>query len=199
MSKTIKHIAITGNLGSGKSTVCKFFEQLDIPVYYSDSEAKKLMISDIKLINQIKNLLGKESYEKGQLNKVFVGSRIFEDKKLLKKMNALVHPIVRKDYIKWRKKQNTLFTIQESALTFEIQAEKIMDATILVYAPEELLIERGVLRGQQDRKQIIDRLAKQMDQEIKKERATFIINNSLGELLIPQVIEIYNKVISNTN
>lgn len=194
--KKSKHIAITGNLGSGKSTVCRFFQQLEIPVYYSDQAAKMLMIQDKQLIKSIKKLLGNAAYIDGVLDRKYVGTKIFGDKKLLEKMNALVHPSVRKDYMKWRNAQKSLFTIQESALTFEIEAEKIMDSTILVYAPEALLIERGVARGNQTKKEVKARLSKQMDQEIKKRKATYIINNSLGELLLPQVMDIYNKIIA---
>ena len=114
----MKHLAITGNIGSGKSTACRFFERLDIPVYYSDARAKKLMIEDQEVIGAIKDLLGEESYsEDGTLNRSHVASKIFSDQTLLQQMNQIVHPAVRKDYHRWRENQDAVFTLQESALT----------------------------------------------------------------------------------
>lgn len=188
-----KHLAITGNMGSGKTTVCRFFEVLDIPVYYSDSRAKLLMSNDIHVQQKIIKLLGNESYsKKGELNRVFIASKIFKDRSLLNKMNKIVHPAVRKDYLEWRENQASVFTLQESALTFEIEADKIMDATIVVVAPEELLIERSMDRDQIKRSTVKERLSKQMPQKEKIKKANFIIYNGMGDLIYPQVLEIYN-------
>lgn len=192
----MKHLAITGNLGSGKSTVCKIFEALQIPIYYSDVEAKRLMLEDEDLKNNIKALIGFNAYhENGALNRTYISGKIFENKIILEKMNGLVHPAVRVDYLKWRKAQNAVFTIQESALTFEIGAEKIMDAVILVYAPEPLLIERGMLRDNKTEAEIKARLSQQINQEIKKKKSEFIVYNGLGDSLCEQVVEMYCKII----
>ncbi len=185
----MKHYAITGNIGSGKSTVCSVFEIMGIPIYYSDARAKGLMSNNQELINSLKSLLGDDVYnDKNQLDRAKMASIIFKDRDILEKVNAIVHPAVRKDYLKWRAEQNAPYTIQESALTFEIEAEKYVDGVLLVYAPEELLIERSMKRGNVSREQVIDRLSKQMDQELKKEKANYVINNSLGVSLIKQVI-----------
>ena len=108
----MKHLAITGNLGSGKTTICKLFEVLGIPVYYSDKEAKRLMLQDKILKKQIKELLGIGAFHKnGRPNRKYIGSKIFSDKSLLESMNALVHPAVRSDYKRWREQQSALFTL----------------------------------------------------------------------------------------
>lgn len=191
----MKHYAITGNMGSGKSTVCRIFEVLDIPIYYSDARAKKLMVQNEEVVNSLKNLLGEEVYsESGELNRKWMANKIFNDPSLLKSVNNIVHPAVRKDYLDWREKQTSLYTIQESALTFEIKAEKYVDGVILVYAPEELLIHRSMNRSGASEKEVRARLGKQMSQEIKKEKANFIIDNSLGNSLVSQVIALHHEL-----
>jgi dephospho-CoA kinase len=190
----MKHFAVTGNIGSGKSTVCSIFELLEIPVYYSDYRAKLLMNTDKELKKELMKLLGNKIYSKdGELDKKKMASKIFTDKKLLEKVNSIVHPAVRKDYMKWRAKQKAPYTLQESALTFEIGADKHVDDVILVYAPEKLLIERTMQRNNISKTQVKDRLSKQMSQDIKKEKARYIIDNSLGVSLIEQVIKLHKK------
>ena len=190
------HGAITGNLGSGKTTVCKIFEVLDIPTYYSDARAKLLMKEDKNLVSDIKSLLGDDAYDgDGILDRSFVSKKIFTNRDLLNQLNALVHPAVGRDYLLWREKQNSPFTLQESALTFEISADKRVDFTILVYAPEELLISRGMARDGKSQEEIKARLANQMDQEEKLKRADYVIYNAKGDSLIKQVLEMYRKII----
>ena len=190
----MKHFAVTGNIGSGKSTVCSLFEFFGIPVYYSDYRAKRLMHTNKTVKKELVDLLGKSIYqENGDLDRVKMASKIFKDESLLKKVNSIVHPAVRKDYKKWRKEQDTPYTLQESALTFEINAEKHVDGVILVYAPKELLISRTMKRGNVTRSQVIDRLSKQMDQELKKEKADYIIDNSMGTSLIVQITELHHN------
>ncbi len=194
----MKHLAITGNLGSGKTTVCKIFEILGIAVYYSDSRAKMLMYKSVELKNSIKSLLGKEAYHRnGRPNRAYIASKIFNDPTLLQSMNALVHPAVADDYLNWRNQQKSAFTLQESALTFEINADKRMDAVIVVHAPLEVLISRGMLRDGASRGSIEARLNKQMKQELKMERADYLINNDGQTALIPQVYAIYRSIINS--
>ncbi len=191
----MKHLAITGNIGSGKSTACRLFERLDIPVYYSDARAKKLMIEDQKVIGAIQDLLGQEAYsEDGSLNRSHVASKIFSDQTLLQQMNQIVHPAVRKDYHSWRENQDAVFTLQESALTFEIGAEKIMDYVILVYAPESLLIKRSTKRDGIDEAAVRQRLDKQMSQDLKAQKADYILFNGLTDSLLFQIQRLYHEL-----
>lgn len=195
----MKHLAITGNIGSGKSTACHLFEQLGIPVYYSDARAKILMIENQTVIENIKTLLGAEAYHKnGQLDRAFVASKIFNDQSVLEKMNQIVHPAVRLDYSIWRENQHAEFTLQESALTFEIGAEKIMDQVILVYAPEALLVARSIQRDGVDESSIRKRLEKQMSQDLKAKRADKILYNGLTDSLLFQVLNLYDQLSGKT-
>lgn len=193
----MKHLAITGNMGSGKSTVSSIFENMGIPVYYSDVHAKRLMNEDKEVREQLIAIFGKDVYGGNELlNRTFLGKKIFHDKSLLTRVNKIVHPRVRKDYLKWRKKQNAQYTLQESALTFEIKADKIMDATILVYAPEPLLINRIKQRDNLSIKDIKARLDKQISQDKKKEKASFIINNGISNVLTRQIQHIHLQIIN---
>ena len=109
-------VGITGGIGSGKTTVCKLFEKMDIPVYYADIEAKRLMNTDKELKQQIRELLGKEAYYRnGRLNRKYVASIVFNDKAKLEKLNGIVHPAVALDGKRWFAQQRTAYAIKEAA------------------------------------------------------------------------------------
>ena len=191
------HVGLTGNMGSGKSTVAKLFEFLEIPVYYSDKEAKVLMYRNKSVKSKLKKAIGKDIYLKnGRLNRLLLAEKIFNNPSLLQQVNEIVHPAVREDYLQWREKQKAPYTLQESALTFETKAHKVMDATIVVYAPLELLIKRVMERDNTTRDKVLERLNNQMSQEKKVKKADYLIDNSMAELLMPQVREIHQNLLS---
>lgn len=192
-------IGITGGLGSGKTTACKIFETLGIPVYYADDRAKALMVEDKKLVTDIKNLFGEEAYfSDGNLNRRFISDKAFHNPKLLNELNQLVHPAVLKDGDLWHStQQNTPYTLKEAALMYESDSYKHMDKVITVYAPKELRIERAILRGGGliSREDIEARIAKQLPEEEKLRRADFIIYNDGEQALIPQVLKIHKMIL----
>ena len=188
-------VGITGGIGSGKTTVCRLFEKMDIPVYYADIEAKKLMTYDKDLKQKIKDLLGKEAYHKnGRLNRSFVASIIFNDKEKLESLNALVHPAVAKDGKAWFERQTTKYAIKEAALLVENESYKQLDFLIVVTAPVEMRIKRVVKRDKSDYNQVKLRIANQLPEIQKKKVADFIIDNSGDVSLISQVWKIHRKL-----
>lgn len=188
-------VGITGGIGSGKTTVCRLFEKMDIPIYYADVEAKRLMTYDKDLKQKIKNLLGKEAYHKnGRLNRSFVASIIFNDKEKLESMNALVHPAVAKDGKAWFDRQTTKYAIKEAALLVENESYKQLDFLIVVTAPVEMRIKRVVKRDKSDYNQVKLRIANQLPEIQKKKVADFIIDNSGDVSLISQVWKIHRKL-----
>lgn len=190
-------VGITGGIGSGKTTVCKMFEQLSIPVYYADIEAKKLMTFDAHLKSEIKALLGKEAYHSnGRLNRGYVASQIFTDKTKLAELNALVHPAVHVDAAKWFESQSTKYAIQEAALLVENGSYKKMDHLIVVTAPVEMRIKRVVRRDKSDFDKVKRRIDNQLPEKEKKKVADFIIDNSGDVSLIKQVWDIHNKIMN---
>ena len=94
-------VGLTGGIGSGKTTVAKMFQELGVPVYNSDKEAKSLMVLNDNVKQQIIQLLGEETYVEGNLNREFIAKKIFNDPNLLRSMNAIVHPAVRNNFFFW--------------------------------------------------------------------------------------------------
>ncbi len=189
-------IGITGGIGSGKTTVCKIFETLGIPVYYADSRAKRLMTSNKPLKKAIIALLGKEAYFKnGRLNRKYIGNCVFNDKELLKKLNALVHPVVHQDSKAWFDIQKTPYALKEAALLFESNGHLFLDKVITVLADQDERIRRVIERDGSSKKDVIARMNNQWKDSQRIEKSDFIIENNRKELLIPQIMQIHKELL----
>jgi dephospho-CoA kinase len=185
-------VGITGNMGSGKSTVCRIFNFLGIPIYDADTEARKLMASDDVLMVQIKALLGPSSYRTdGSLNTEYLAGQVFQDARLLKELNALVHPAVARHARAWHQAQTAPYTLREAALLIESGSHKQLDKLIVVSAPEQLRIERVKSRNGWSDDEILARMAKQFPESEKLKLADFIILNDGSCSLIKQVLDIH--------
>lgn len=190
----MKIIGLTGGIGSGKTTVAKLFEELGAPVYNSDLKAKKLMQESKEIRNAIVDLLGEESYALEKLNKKYIADKVFGDKELLQKLNAIVHPAVRKDFISWVKKKKTPYVIQEAAILFENNSYKIFDKVILVKAPKEARLERILARDNISREEILARMENQWHDSKKIPLADYIIENTDLEETKLQVEKIHHQL-----
>jgi dephospho-CoA kinase len=190
----MKIIGLTGGIGSGKTTVAKLFEELGAPVYNSDLKAKKLMQESKEIRNAIVDLLGEESYALKKLNKKYIADKVFGDKELLQKLNAIVHPAVRKDFISWVKKKKTPYVIQEAAILFENNSYKIFDKVILVKAPKEARLERILARDNISREEILARMENQWNDSKKIPLADYIIENTDLEETKLQVEKIHHQL-----
>lgn len=188
-------IGITGGIGSGKSTVARIFETLGIPVYYADDAAKKLMNSDVLLQEKIINAFGEASYKEGKLDRQFLSSIVFNNPEKLNVLNSIVHPATIEDASNWMQQQTSPYSIKEAALIFESGAQKSLDYVIGVAAPESIRILRTMNRDHITREDVIARMNRQMEESIKMKLCDFVINNNEQELLIPQVIELHEKLI----
>ncbi len=193
MTNNALKVGITGGIGSGKTTVCHIFETLGIPVYYADDRAKALMTEDAALIKAVKNLFGEAAYlADGSLNRGHISEIAFSNPLILNELNAIVHPAVRNDGTRWHDAQTDVpYTLKEAALHFESGGYKLMDKMICVVAPQELRIERVILRGPLKRSEIEARIAKQLPDEDKIKRSDFVIYNDGIQALIPQVMAIH--------
>jgi len=192
-------VGITGNIGSGKSTVCKIFETLGIPVYYADDRAKLLMHEDQKLVKGITDLFGDDAYDgAGQLNRKWIASKVFKDKPLLEKLNALVHPAVASDARNWfetmKNEAKAPYALKEAALLVESGSYKELDHLILVRAPMDLRLSRVMARDGSEPGAIEDRMKMQMPESEKAAYANFEISNAKDDLLITQVLKIHEKI-----
>jgi dephospho-CoA kinase len=191
-------IGITGGIGSGKTTVCKIFETLGIPVYYADDRAKMLMLQDKHLIEGIKSLFGDQAYlADGALNRQHIAKIAFNDSSKLEQLNALVHPAVFKDGNKWADMQkNVPYTLKEAALIFEGGGHQFLDKVITVFAPKAVRIERVLKRDNTTRAEIEARIEKQMPDEEKVKMADFVIYNDGEQSLVEQVLAIHQALVA---
>ncbi len=176
----MKVVGLTGGIGSGKSTVAKMFEDLGVPVYYADTEAKRLMMESQRLRNNLIDLFGDKVFDKSGLDREYLAAIVFNDKEKLEALNALVHPEVEMDFHQWMKKKRAPYVIQENPLIFEKNKQEEYDAVITVASPEKLRIERVMKRDAMDYNQVWARIANQLNQDIKVKNATYVIENSGG-------------------
>ncbi|MDB5022690.1 MAG: dephospho-CoA kinase [Mucilaginibacter sp.] len=191
-------IGITGNIGSGKTTVSKIFEVLEIPVFYADNAAKKVMAEDTVLIAAIKSSFGAEAYFKdGTLNRKHIASVVFNDETRLAKLNSIVHPAVFRAFDTWvGQMKNAPYVIKEAALLFESSSYQMCDYSVMVTAPLELRMQRVIQRDGLTRTEVESRNARQFSQEKKVQLANYVIRNDDTELVIPQVLELHRQFLS---
>ena len=192
----VLNIGLTGGIGSGKSTVAKIFETLGIPVYYADEAARTLMNTDTGIISAVKKYFGEESYVNDELNRPFIASQVFTDNYKLDLLNSITHPATIADAKKWMQKQTTPYTIKEAALIFESGSAEGLDYVIGVYAPVALRIKRVMDRDKISREDVLKRMGRQLNEEMKMKLCDFVITNDEQHLVIPQVLELHQKFLS---
>jgi dephospho-CoA kinase len=194
-------VGITGNIGSGKTTVSKIFEVLGIPVFYADDEAKNVMVNDAILIDAIKKTFGTQSYfDDGTLNRKHIAGIVFNNDAELAKLNAIVHPATFRAFDNWLPKHvNAPYILKEAALLFESDSYKLCDKTIMVTAPLDIRVKRVMLRDGLSEEEILKREANQFTEEKKTGLSDFVIKNDNAELVIPQVLKLHQLFLSMTN
>jgi dephospho-CoA kinase len=169
-------IAITGGIGSGKTFVSNLLKERGIPIYNSDDEAKRLMVSDEGIRRDLMALLGEDVYQGDVLNKPLLASYLFADAGNAARINAIVHPRVRADFSRWlSERQDVEVSGLECAILYEAGFEDTVDKGVMVYAPESLRIERAMKRDNATERQIRARIAAQMDDEEKSRRSDYVI------------------------
>ena len=179
-------VGITGGIGSGKSTVCRLFSLLGVPVYDSDTEARRLMNTNPAVIGKIRELLGSAAYRDGVLDRRAVGNCLLRER-----LNRIVHPAVAVDFMRWAERQTGHYVIQEAAVLFESGADRLMDATVEVAAPEALRIRRTCRRDGTDEASVRARIAAQLSEEERIARADHVIVSDDRTLVIPQVLKLH--------
>ncbi len=190
---------VTGNIGSGKTTVCRIFESMMVPVYYADERAKALMTEDEEVRRRIAELLGPGAYlPDGSLNRAWIAEQVFADEALLQKLNAIVHPAVHRDLQAWFRQQEAIghpYAIEEAALLFESGGYKMLDKIIVVVAPEAERIRRVMARDGLSEAQVRARMEKQWPEASKAGMADFVIVNDGTQPLPAQVARIHRLLL----
>ena len=188
-------IGLTGGLGSGKSTVAHIFEVLGVPVYYADAASKRLMNEDENVKAAVQNAFGKEVYSSGKLDTKYLAEIVFRDEKKLSLLNSIVHPATLDDAAEWISKQNASYIIKEAALIFESGSHQSLDHVIGVKAPLPLRLQRAMKRDDISGDEAMARINRQISEEIKMRLCDFIIVNDEQQMVIPQVLELHQKLI----
>lgn len=187
-------IGLTGGIGSGKSTVAKVFEMLGVPVYYADDAAKKLMNENEELKQLLITAFGEATYQQGKLNTVHLSAQVFNNEERLKQLNSIVHPIVIDYGKKWMEAQTAPYAVKEAALFFESGSGGGLDYIIGVYAPQLLRIHRTMKRQGLSRDQVLERMSKQIDDNLKMKLCDFVIKNDDQMLVLPQVLALHEEL-----
>ena len=188
-------VGITGNMGAGKSTVVNILQKLGVPIYDSDSASKKLMGSNLLLINQIKQYFGSDIYtDNNTLNRTKLAEIVFSNPQKLALLNSLVHPLTIEDFRNWAIIQSAPYCVKESSLLFETDAIKEVDIVVGVFAAENICLQRIKARSNMDITTIKKRLQYQINASIKMKLCDYIIENNGEELLLPKVWALHNSL-----
>lgn len=188
-------IGLTGGIGSGKTTVAKVFELLQVPVYYADAASKRLYKTDPELISKMKEHFGDDIYQHEELDRTKLASIVFNQPDKLALLNSLVHPPTIRDAENWMKAQTFSYAIKEAALLFESGSVEGLDLVIGVYAPQHIRLKRVMERDNASREEVLSRMKRQISEEIKMRLCDFVIINNEQELVIPQVMDLHQKLL----
>ncbi|WP_185095050.1 dephospho-CoA kinase [Daejeonella oryzae] len=191
-------IGITGGIGSGKTTACKVFEVLGIPVFYADIVAKSIMLTDNILKENLIEAFGPETYfPDGQLNRTYISKIVFNDETQLRLLNSIVHPAVFRSFDQWvLLQQNVPYVLKEAALLFESGSYKMSDYNILVISPEPLKIQRIIERDHITEAEVRLRMDKQLSDKQKEKLADFILYNDEEQLMLTQILNLHEQLIA---
>lgn len=190
----MKRIGITGNIGSGKSYVCKMFENLGIPVFYSDDETKRLYLIPYVKALMIKRFGEEVYFDDGTLNRKLLSYHLFKNEEAMKFIESVLYPALNQHFDEWCEQQKTPYVLYESAILFEKNYKKYFDKIIFVSAPEDIRLQRVMRRDDCTEENVRSRMRLQMNEELKISKADFVIYNDGIREVEPQVMAI-NKLL----
>ena len=189
-----KVIGLTGGIGAGKSYIASLFVQKGIPVYDSDSEAKKLMHQP-EVMQQLQQIFGNEVVQNNSVNRKKLAALVFNQPEKLKMLNQLIHPLVKQHFDHWKSKQTTPFVLKESAILFESGAYASCDFIITVEAPQEIRIQRVVQRDGVTPTEVLARIQNQWTSEQRTSKSHFVIDNTEKQNAQEEVNQIWEQLL----
>tara|TARA_X000000950_G_C13885836_1_gene648805 strand:- start:1293 stop:1883 length:591 start_codon:yes stop_codon:yes gene_type:complete len=188
-------VGITGDIGSGKTTVSNILSHLGYKVYNSDERAKYLMETDSNIVKEITDLLGESAYKKGSLNKKLISQSIYNDHSLREKINAIVHPVTINDFNQWVTENKDPILIKESALIYQSGSHKELNSIILVEARKDIRIKRVLERDKHRKKEEVLQIINSQKLKNKEDlNPDYILENNGENLLLPKVIHIIEEL-----
>ena len=200
MKKETIKLAITGSIGSGKSVVSRMMNVLGVPVYDCDVNAKRLMTDDEFIVSELKRMFGDECYEDdGTLNRQYIASRIFTDKENIKRVNSLVHPVVKRDFEEWAVRQESSVVAVETAILYESGMIEAVDKVLVVWADRETAINRTMQRSGMNRIQVENRMNNQMSVDDLLLMSDYSLYNDGDEPLLPRVMSVVEELKNISN
>lgn len=199
MNRIVK-LAITGGIGSGKSVVSRMMNVLGVPVYDCDINAKRLMTEDEHIVSELKRMFGEECYEDdGTLNRQYIAARIFTDKENIERVNALVHPAVKRDFEEWATRQNANVVAVETAILYESGMMDSVNKVLVVWAEKETAVKRTMERSGMNRMQVENRMNNQMCVDDLLLMSDYSLYNDGDEPLLPQVMALVQELKNISN
>ncbi len=198
-SNSVFKLGVTGGIGSGKTSVCRVFNILGIPVFSADQEAREIMEKEDGVIRRINSITGRDLYSGGSLDRKALATLIFNNHTLLEKVNSLVHPAVIDHFLKWEKVQSSPYVIMEAAILFESGASKYVDKIAAIIASPEERLQRVIQRSNLTKEQVLERMRNQMDDEERMKLSDYVISNSENDMIIPEILKIHEDILLTIN
>jgi dephospho-CoA kinase len=190
-----RRLGVTGGIGSGKTTVCRIFRVLGVPVFVADAAAREVMNNDPGIRDRINSIAGKDLYSGGELDRMELARLIFNRPEMLKSVNAAVHPVVLQIFSKWADESDAPYVIMEAAVLFESKADTYVDSVVSISAPVEERIARVMGRNELSREQVIERIKNQLEDDEREEQSYYVINNADNEMIIPEILKIHEDML----
>lgn len=183
-------LGITGGIGSGKSYISLLLsEQLSVPVYDCDAEAKRLICEDEIIKRKLTELVGTHVYKDEKLQKKVLADYVFSSPQNAQKVDAIVHPAVKDDFLKWVQRQRSEVIAIETAILYESGFDVLVDKVLYVNAPLELRLQRAMKRDGSTREQVKARISMQQS-EAQRGKADYIIDNgSVGKEALQEALQ----------
>jgi dephospho-CoA kinase len=189
-------LGVTGGIGSGKTSVCRVFSILGVPVFSADASARDLMESESKIRNGVNAIAGSDLYHDGSLDRKELARLIFGNKSFLERVNALVHPEVFKRFNDWCTRQESPYVIMEAAIIFESGAWELLDRIAIVTAPAGERITRVMKRNNLSEEQVLERMNSQAAEEDLIRRSHYVIKNGENDMIIPAILKINEEILN---
>lgn len=190
-----RRLGVTGGIGSGKTTVCRIFRVLGVPVFVADIEARRLMHTDPAIRKEINAIAGEDLYATGELDRRELARLIFNRPEMLRRVNASVHPAILRIFDDWAGKSEAPYVIMEAAILFEAKADVLVDRVAAISAPVEERIARVMGRNELSREEVLERINNQLEDDEREEQSYYVINNADNEMIIPEILKIHDDML----